>query len=261
MALYRFEQRVSLPGNAGGAARYRYRVTGATAFRVAQLHRGPNRDTLKENHLSQHEPAQLDGGAEPILRWLNALPDELSERYAEVISELQGFLHAFAAADLSESQMEIFRDTLSELRSEAEDRRVPETERRYGRSRRHRVGVYATSPEINVDVLDNERFEGTLQIGDYFLGVNGAAHGGIVTFIFDDVLGRLSAGLDRPPSRTAYLKTDFRAITPVNEPLRVRAWMERIEGRKRFLRGEILHGDVVCAEADALFVELLPGQP
>ncbi len=115
-------------------------------------------------------------------------------------------------------------------------------------------------PELIVEVLDNERFEGTTLIGDYFLGVNGAAHGGIIAYIFDDILGRLSAGLDRAPSRTAYLKTDFRAITPVNERLRVHAWVEQIEGRKRFLRGEILHGDVVCAEADALFVELLPGQ-
>lgn len=218
-------------------------------------------DPSKENHLLRNDAVNADDASQAIMNWLETEPDEQSPRYAEVIGELQGFLNAFATANLSESQMDKFRDALAGLRSEAEDRWVPEAERRYGRSRRRHTGVYATSPELSVEVLDNDRFEGTTLIGDYFLGVNGAAHGGIIAYIFDDILGRVSAGLDRPPSRTAYLKTDFRAITPVNEPLRVRAWVEQIEGRKRFLRGEILHGDVVCAEANALFVELLPGQP
>lgn len=208
----------------------------------------------------QHTSDGIDA-SQAIRTWLQAEPDELSADYADLIGELQGFLNAFAAADLSATQVADFTSSLAGLRSQAEDRRVPEIERRYGRSRRDHQGVYATSPEIAIELIDNEQLLGTTRIGDYFLGVNGAAHGGIVTFIFDDVLGRLSAGLDRAPSRTAYLKTDFRSITPINEPLTVRARVESIEGRKRFLHGEILHGDVLCAEAHALFVELLPGQP
>lgn len=208
-----------------------------------------------------HHTSDGIDASQAIRTWLQAEPDELSAGYSGLIGELQGFLNAFAAADLSETQVAEFTTVLAGLRAQAEDRRVPETERRYGRSRRQHEGVYATSPEIAVEVLDGEQFLGTTTIGDFFLGVNGAAHGGIVTFIFDDVLGRLSAGLDRAPSRTAFLKTDFRSITPVNELLTVRARVENIEGRKRFLHGEILHGDVLCAEAHALFVELLPGQP
>src|SRR5690606_34741647 len=123
------------------------------------------------------------------------------------------------------------------------------------------TGVHAMMPEVETVELDNEHFLGTTSIGDFFLGVNSAAHGGVVSLIFDEILGRLSAGADRPPSRAAYLKTDFRSITPVNEPLTVRAAVELIDGRKRLLVGEIWHGEVLCAEAHALFVELKPGQP
>ncbi len=200
-------------------------------------------------------------GADAILRWLAAGLDERSQSYAGVIGELQGFLHAFAAADLDEQQMGVFRDTLAGLREEAEDRRVPEVDRRFGRGRRKHTGVHAMMPEIETLELDDDHFLGTTMIGDFYLGVNSAAHGGVVALIFDEVLGRLSAGLERPPSRTAYLKTDFRAITPVNVSLTVRARVEQIEGRKRFLVGEIWHGEVLCAEAHALFVELKPGQP
>lgn len=210
--------------------------------------------------MSQFDSVEVDDGTAAILRWVNAGPDEQSGRYAEVIGELQGFLNAFASAELSEPQMDKFRDALSALRAEAEDCRVPELDRRFGRARRTLTGVYAAAPEVNVEVFDNEQLLGTTYIGDFFLGVNSAAHGGSVAYIFDEVLGSLSGGLDRAPSRTAYLKTDFRAITPINETLRVVARVEKIEGRKRFLHGEIWHGDVLCAEANALFVELLPGQ-
>jgi hypothetical protein len=45
------------------------------------------------------------------------------------------------------------------------------------------------------------------------------------------------------------------------KPLKVEGQIERIDGRKRFLHGAILHGDVITAEAHALYVEIRPGQP
>src|SRR5690606_30571929 len=130
---------------------------------------------------------QSMSGADAILRWLAAGLDDESAAYAEVISELQGFLDAFASADLDERQMGVFRDTLAGLRKEAEDRRVPEVERRFGRGRRQHTGVHAMMPEIETVELDNEYFLGTTRIGDFFLGVNSAAHGGVVTLIFDEI--------------------------------------------------------------------------
>ena len=77
----------------------------------------------------------------------------------------------------------------------------------------------------------------------------------------DEVLGRLASSGDRAAARTAYLHTDFRSITPVGEELAVHAWFVSEHGRKRLLRATITHGETLCAEAEALFIELRPDQP
>lgn len=107
---------------------------------------------------------------------------------------------------------------------------------------------------------DADHVTGTVRYGRYFLGGNGAVHGGAVTLLFDEVFGRL-ANSHRTPSRTASLKTDYRAVTPVGVDIEVHVWLERIEGRKRFVRGTLTHGQTVPAEAEGLFIELLEGQP
>jgi acyl-coenzyme A thioesterase PaaI-like protein len=65
----------------------------------------------------------------------------------------------------------------------------------------------------------------------------------------------------RPISRTGFLHVDYRKITPIDTPLTVRGHVAATEGRKAFVRGELLDGDTLLAEANGLMVRLLPGQP
>ncbi len=95
----------------------------------------------------------------------------------------------------------------------------------------------------------------------FHLGGNGAAHGGTLPLFFDDVLGRLSNGVDRRVARTAYLHTNYRRITRVGVELHFEATVDRIEGRKRWASGRLFEGDQLVADAEGLFVELRPGQP
>lgn len=90
------------------------------------------------------------------------------------------------------------------------------------------------------------------------MGGGGAVHGGVVTMLFDDLLGMFVGRRGLFGSRTAYLKVDYRSATPVHQELRVDATIDRIEGRKTFVTGTLSHGNVVCAVADALFVQPLP---
>ncbi|WP_235735286.1 PaaI family thioesterase [Nocardioides alcanivorans] len=60
--------------------------------------------------------------------------------------------------------------------------------------------------------------------------------------------------------RTAYLKVDYRSLTPVGRTLRARVWVDRIEGRKLFARGTLHDGDRLCAEMDGLFIEVIDPQ-
>jgi acyl-coenzyme A thioesterase PaaI-like protein len=108
---------------------------------------------------------------------------------------------------------------------------------------------------------DDHSVEGTVTFGRYFLGGGGAVHGGAIPLLFDEVLGRLANAGGRTRARTAYLHTDFRAITPVGVELSVTARFVREEGRKRLLRAELRHVETLCAEAEGLFARCVRGNP
>ncbi len=117
------------------------------------------------------------------------------------------------------------------------------------------------TPVLVADSEDGQRITGRARFGRYYLGGNGAVHGGAIPLLFDDLMGRLAHTGGRRPARTAYLHVDYRSITPIERELRVAVWFESEQGRKRLLRGTLHHGDTLCVEASGLFVELRPGQP
>jgi hypothetical protein len=92
----------------------------------------------------------------------------------------------------------------------------------------------------------------------YHHGSNGAVHGGSIPLLFDDFLGRIVAA-SGVRARTAWLRIDYRRITPVNQQLQLSGWISQVDGRKYSVRGELRINDLVTAEATSLFVELRPG--
>jgi hypothetical protein len=118
----------------------------------------------------------------------------------------------------------------------------------------------ALIPPVYLDEVAPAAIRGHVTFGRFYLGGNGAVHGGALPMVFDDVMGRLSS-TGRPPGRTAYLRLNYRSITPIETRLTIEVRLESAEGRKRLLRGVLRHGDTVCVEAESLFVALRPGQP
>ncbi|MDT5095794.1 MAG: hypothetical protein QOH60_5157 [Mycobacterium sp.] len=109
---------------------------------------------------------------------------------------------------------------------------------------------------------DDGRIGGTARFRRFHLGRNGAAHGGAIAMLFDSLLGYTAAKLTGSPyQRTAFLHVNYRHIAPVEKELTVDAGIARIDGRKIFVEGSITDGDVLLADAEALFVRLRPGQP
>jgi acyl-coenzyme A thioesterase PaaI-like protein len=94
-------------------------------------------------------------------------------------------------------------------------------------------------PPVEVVSLDVSRPECTVTFGRYYLGGHGAVHGGAVPLVFDDILGRFAQTSGRPTSRTAYLRVDYRSITPVDKPLRLVAEVVSAEGRKKLVRATL----------------------
>jgi acyl-coenzyme A thioesterase PaaI-like protein len=119
----------------------------------------------------------------------------------------------------------------------------------------------AMVPVIYLDEQDEQHAAGRVTFGRFYLGGNGAVHGGAIPLVFDDVMGRLANTGGRPRSRTAYLHVSYRSITPIDRELQLTARFDREDGRKRFLSAELRDRGRLCAEAEGLFVALRPGQP
>jgi acyl-coenzyme A thioesterase PaaI-like protein len=119
----------------------------------------------------------------------------------------------------------------------------------------------AMVPVIYLDQQDEQHAAGRVTFGRFYLGGNGAAHGGTIPLVFDDLMGRLANTGGRPPARTAYLHVNYRSVAPIDRELQLTARFDREEGRKRFLSGELHDGSTLCADVEGLFVALRAGQP
>ncbi|NUS56532.1 MAG: PaaI family thioesterase [Streptomycetaceae bacterium] len=84
-------------------------------------------------------------------------------------------------------------------------------------------------------------------------GPPGRAHGGVVATILDHVLG-IAAAEAGAPGFTGGLEVRYRAATPYDVPLEIRARWTHSDGRKSFATGEVLAEGRVTAEATAVFV-------
>jgi acyl-coenzyme A thioesterase PaaI-like protein len=116
-------------------------------------------------------------------------------------------------------------------------------------------------PPWTMSRFDTDGVEMRGRFTRFHVGGNGAVHGGVLPLLFDHVFGMVVHAANRPISRTGFLHVDYRKITPTDTPLVVRGHVAATEGRKAFVRGELLDGDTLLAEANGLMVRLLPGQP
>jgi acyl-coenzyme A thioesterase PaaI-like protein len=116
-------------------------------------------------------------------------------------------------------------------------------------------------PPIEITRAAEDEVEGTILFGRRYVGGNMAAHGGAVAMMFDELLGGLANRPGQPRSRTAFLTTNYRHVTPIGRRLVVRARIVGREGRKIRACSELFDGETICADAEGLFVVLRPGQP
>jgi acyl-coenzyme A thioesterase PaaI-like protein len=149
---------------------------------------------------------------------------------------------------------------LTELTTMLAEHQAPEPERWDG----WRPDIPGRAMPVLPPYIIEERGEGWLRgrvtFTRFYLGGNGAAHGGAHTLLFDDVMGHLS-GLVDGIARTAYLTVNYRRITPLDVRLDFDATIDRVDGRKRFLSSRLRDpSGAVVADADGLFLQLLPGQ-
>ena len=117
------------------------------------------------------------------------------------------------------------------------------------------------SPRLDWEMIT--RADGTVGVeargtfGAAYEGPPSFVHGGWVACAFDEVLGiaNIVAG---HPGMTARLTVHYRRPTPLFNELVLRAWVERVEGRRIMSRAEMYDGDTLTAEAEGVFVQPRP---
>lgn len=117
-----------------------------------------------------------------------------------------------------------------------------------------------TTPVLEILSGDEHEVAARVRFGRFYLGSNGAVHGGAICLVMDELLGQLANIRVSRAARTAYLNVSYLAIAPIDTDLRLHARVTETDGRKKFLAAALCHGEGVCARADALFVVRRPDQ-
>lgn len=95
-----------------------------------------------------------------------------------------------------------------------------------------------------------------IEFGEHLDGHPGIVHGGILSLMFDDLLGFGFYSLGIPVAFTANLNVDYRTPVPAGTRVRVVAQLESREGRKLFWKAQMrsLDQKILYAEASSLYV-------
>ncbi len=102
-------------------------------------------------------------------------------------------------------------------------------------------------------VAEGDGVRGTMVVTETMVGAPGRLHGGIMMAFLDEAMG-LVCFVNGVETMTANLNVDLRAPVFVGAKLEQRAWLERQEGRKWFIRAEVHEGERLVAEARGLWI-------
>jgi acyl-coenzyme A thioesterase PaaI-like protein len=193
--------------------------------------------------------------------WRDRIDIGQPKAFPVMIDELRKLQDQMTGSNPPEQVAGKIADAISSLTRELAEYAVDERHQVAG----HLVGIPGRAqcmvPVVEIMENSDTHARGHVSFGRFYLGGNGAVHGGAIPLVFDELMGRLANTGGRRPSRTAYLHVNYRNITPIQTRLDIEARFETEEGRKRILRGTIRDGDTLCADAEGLFVALRPGQP
>jgi len=109
--------------------------------------------------------------------------------------------------------------------------------------------------EYGADAQGQPYAEGTVRLGRPYLGGPDMVHGGYVAGLLDHMFGM---ALHAAPlvAVTATLTVRFVAPTPVDRPLRLRAWFEPARAKRVVGRATCHAGEDLTAEAEGLFIRV-----
>ena len=104
-----------------------------------------------------------------------------------------------------------------------------------------------------ISVDDGAELRGTHTFHPIVNGPPGGVHGGVIAGVFDELLGSVCVVND-VSGFTGTLSIRYSSLTPIEQPITIRGWVDRVEGRKTFARGTFHDGVTLTAEAEGIFI-------
>ncbi|MFN3216773.1 MAG: hotdog domain-containing protein [Acidimicrobiales bacterium] len=108
------------------------------------------------------------------------------------------------------------------------------------------------APDVHLRV-EGDQVVGSGTVSAAHNGPPGGVHGGHVAALMDELLG-VTCIATGTGGFTGTLTVRYENLTPLDTELTLRGWIDRIEGRKIFAKGEIHAGDIRCAVGEGIFI-------
>lgn len=107
---------------------------------------------------------------------------------------------------------------------------------------------------LNFQRGEDDSLIGEIWFGPDLEGPPGHVHGGVSAFILDEAMG--SAGwLKGYPCVAAKIEVEFLSMTPVNQNLKIKAWVDKVEENKLSVQASI-YGDKAYSRSVGIFSRL-----
>ncbi|MDY0013447.1 MAG: PaaI family thioesterase [Rhodocyclaceae bacterium] len=110
----------------------------------------------------------------------------------------------------------------------------------------------ALAPPLHIWQADG-LIHGSVTVGWGYEGPAESVHGGVVALLFDQLLG-FGQRISGTAGPTGSLTVRYHHLTPLNKPLRLVARVDRTEGRKKYLVGEIWADELRTASCEGVFI-------
>jgi acyl-coenzyme A thioesterase PaaI-like protein len=112
-------------------------------------------------------------------------------------------------------------------------------------------------PLIGEASSDPHVFRCRATLGTGWGGPDGLVHGGVVAKIMDMCFGA-AGGLNGTPGVTGTITVRYERPTPLEAELIFESWVDRLEGRKVFVAGHVLHEGSPTATATGVMIRRRP---
>ena len=116
----------------------------------------------------------------------------------------------------------------------------------------------ALAPPLILDPSPNPQiFRCRTTMGTGWGGPDGVVHGGVLAKIMDMCFGA-AGGLNGNPGVTGTITVRYERPTPLEKELTFESWVDRLEGRKVFVAGHVLHEGIPTVTATGIMIRALP---